>query len=119
MTVLKKNLDDQVREVLSEDEALEIIEYLSSYDQKLAKNFKARNRNNQERLTSGDPRQLCAVAKGLIRLKRSRKSLSNSDRAQLHRALHLLAEELAAVLDEEPAAMEDKIREVCLDSLAA
>ncbi len=119
LTLLKKDLDDQVREILSEDEALEIIEYLSDYDQKLAKNFKARNRKNQERLTSGDPRQLCAVAKGLIRLKRRKKSLSNSDRAQLHRALQLLAEELAEVLDEEPEAMEDKIREVCRDSLAA
>jgi RNA polymerase-interacting CarD/CdnL/TRCF family regulator len=117
---MKKDLDDQVREILTEDEAHEIIEYLSSFDDKLAKNWKKRNRNNKERLTSGDPRELCAVAKGLMKLKNKRKApLSNGDRAQLQKAFRLLAEELGRVLDEEPEIMEEKLRETCIDSIAA
>lgn len=120
LSVLKRDLDDQVREILSEDEAHEVIEYLSAFDQKLAKNWKSRNRNNQERLTSGNPRELCEVAKGLMRLKKRReKPLSNSDRKQLKKAFRLLAEELGRVLDEEPETMRKKLREACIDSLAA
>lgn len=119
LTIPKKDLDEHVRDILSEDEAQEVIEYLSHYDERLAKNWKSRNRNNQERLTSGDPKQLCIVAKGLIKLKKRKKSLSNSDRKQLQRALALLAEELGRVFDEEPTVMEERLRETCLDSLAA
>lgn len=120
LTILEKDLDEQVREILTEEEAQEIIEYLSNFDEKLAKNWKRRNRNNKDRLTSGDPRELCEVAKGLMRLKSRRKApLSNSDRAQLQKAFRLLAEELGKVLDEEVETMEEKLREACLDSLAA
>ena len=120
LSILKKNLDDQVREILTEDEAHEVIEYLSSFDEKLAKNWKSRNKNNQERLNSGDPRDLCEVAKGLMRLKKRReKPLSRSDRKQLKEAFRLLAEELGRVLDEKPETMRLKLREACIDSLAA
>lgn len=120
LSVRKTDLDDQVREILTEDEAHEVIEYLSAFDDKLARNWKKRNANNKERLTSGDPRELCEVAKGLIKLRHQRqKPLSNSDRRQLRKALRLLAEELGRVLDEEAEEMEEKLREACRDSLAA
>ncbi|HIB64910.1 MAG TPA: hypothetical protein EYO33_07325 [Phycisphaerales bacterium] len=120
LSILKKDIDEHVRDIITEAEAHEIIEYLSSYDEKLAKNWKRRNHNNKERLTSGDPREICIVAKGLMELKyRRKKPLSNSDRRQLQRALRLLAEELGRVLDEEAEIMEEKLREACLDSLAA
>ena len=45
--------------------------------------------------------------------------LSTADRNQLQKALNLLAEELARALDEDPQNMEDKLREVCMDSMAA
>jgi RNA polymerase-interacting CarD/CdnL/TRCF family regulator len=55
-----------------------------------------------------------------MRLKsRRNKPLSNSDRKQLQKALRLLAEELGRVLDEEAEVMEAKLREACIDSLAA
>ncbi|HIB66056.1 MAG TPA: hypothetical protein EYO33_13330 [Phycisphaerales bacterium] len=120
LTVLKKDLDEQVREILSEEEALEILNYLGSHDETLAQNWKTRNRKNKERLTSGDPRELCTVAKGLLMLKQKKNGmLSTADRNQLQKALNLLAEELARALDEDPQNMEDKLREVCMDSMAA
>ena len=118
--MLKEDLDDQVRELLTQEEAHEVIEYLAEFDDKLAKNWKRRNSNNKDRLTSGDPRELCQVAKGLMRLRRSReKPLSYTDRGQLHQALRRLAEELGRVLDEETDLMQAKLREACIDSLAA
>lgn len=120
LSVLKKELHKQVREIVTEDEAFEILEYLSNFEEKLTKNWKMRNHNNKERLTSGDPRELCEVAMGLMRMKsRREKPLSRSDRKQLQEAFRLLAEELGSVLDEETPAMEYKLREACLDSLAA
>lgn len=120
LSVRRDDLEDQVREILTEEEAHEIIDYLARFDEKLAKNWKKRNANNKERLTSGNPREVCQVAKGLMRLKKQRKKpLSNSDRRQLQKAFRLLAEELGRVLDEEAEVMEDKLREACRDSLAA
>lgn len=120
LTLLQKDLDEQVREILSEDEAMEILNYLGDEDHKLNKNWKVRNRNNKERLTSGDPRELCIVAKGLLRLKKKKNGvLSTADRNQLQTALNLLAQELGRALDEDPSSMEDKLREVCMDSIAA
>lgn len=120
LSVPRKDLHEQVRDLLTEDEAHEIIEYLCDYDEKLAKNWKSRNANNKERLTSGDPRELCQVAKGLMRLKAQReKPLSNSDRGQLKKALRLLAEELARVFDEEADVMKARLRAACRASLAA
>ena len=120
LSLRRDDLEDQVREILTEEEAHEIINYLAGFDEKLAKNWKRRNANNKERLTSGDPREVCQVAKGLMRLKKQRKKpLSNSDRRQLQKAFRLLAEELGRVLDEEAEVMEDKLREACRDSLAA
>ena len=120
LSLRRDDLEDQVREILTEEEAHEIIGYLAGFDEKLAKNWKRRNANNKDRLTSGDPREVCQVAKGLMRLKKQRKKpLSNSDRRQLQKAFRLLAEELGRVLDEEAEVMEDKLREACRDSLAA
>lgn len=121
LTVGKKNLDEQIREVLDEGEAEKVLDYLGNCDTKLAKNWKTRNRNNQERITSGDPMQLCDVVRGLLMLKHKRKGdLSNSDRMQLNRALELLAEELVHALDRD--SMEDMMEELrgtCRSTIAA
>ena len=121
LTVGRKNLDDQIREVLNEDEAETVLEYLSNCDAKLAKNWKKRSRNNQERLTSGDPMKLCDVIRGLLLLKHKRKGdLSNSDRRQLNRALELLAEELVHALGRDSLEhMMEELRETCKTTIAA
>lgn len=121
LTVGRKNLDDQIREILDEEAAKEVMDYLSTCKGKLSKNWKQRNRNNQERLTSGDPKELCVVIKGLIALKKQRGGdLSNSDRSQLNRAVEILAEELFFSLERESLDnVMEEIRHTCLQSIAA
>lgn len=121
LTVGRKNLDDQIREILDEEEAKEVMDYLSTCKGMLSKNWKQRNRNNQERLTSGDPKELCVMIKGLIKLKKQRGGdLSNSDRSQLNRAVEILAEELFFALERESLDnVMDEIRQTCLEAIAA
>lgn len=121
LTVGKKNLDDQIRETLSEEEAEAVLEYLENCDTKLAKSWKKRSRNNHERLISGDPKKLCDVIRGLLLLKHKRKGdLSNSDRKHLNRALEMLAEELVHALDRESIEeMMAELRDTCNSGIAA
>jgi RNA polymerase-interacting CarD/CdnL/TRCF family regulator len=121
LIVGRKNLEEQTREVLDEKEAEAVLEYLASCETKLAKNWKKRSRNNQERLTSGDPKELCDVIRGLILLKHKRKGdLSNSDRGQLNRALEMLAEELVFALGRESIeSMVEELRTTCRTTIAA
>jgi RNA polymerase-interacting CarD/CdnL/TRCF family regulator len=121
LTVGQKNLDSKIREVLDEEEAREVLDYLASCGAKLSKNWRARNKNNQERLTSGDPKALCDLIKGLIQLKRSKGGeLSNSDRAQLNRAVEILAEELFFSLERDSVTnLMEEIRHTCRATLAA
>ena len=121
LMVGRKNLNDQIREILDEDEAREVLDYLTSCTTVLSKNWKQRNKNNQERLTSGDPKDLCHLIRGLIQLKKTRGGqLSNSDRGQLNRAVDLLAEELFFALERDSVdTMMEEIRTTCRESLAA
>ena len=121
LMVGRKKLDEQIRAVIGKEEANEILEYLSTCTTILSKNWKQRNKKNQERLTSGDPKDLCDLIRGLLQLKKNRGGdLSGSDRAQLSRALEILAEELVLALDRECVDnVMEEIRTTCLDSLAA
>lgn len=111
LIVGRKNLETQIREILKEEEAEKIMKYLTTCETDLSTNWKTRNRNNQERLTSGDPYELCEVIKGLVALKQKRKGeLSTSDKMQLNRALDLLAEELTIAL--EKSSTEDMLAEL-------
>ena len=115
LTVSRKNLEREIREILSEAEGEKILQHLANCEKDLSDNWKTRNRNNQERLTSGDPYELCEVIKGLSALKKKKKGeLSNSDRTHLNRALEMLAEELCIAL--EKTSTEDmmaELREAC------
>jgi RNA polymerase-interacting CarD/CdnL/TRCF family regulator len=121
LTVGRKNLEQQTREVLNEKEAEAVLEYLANCDVDLAQNWKLRNRNNQERLTSGDPKELCNVIRGLLMLKAKRKGdLSTGDRGQLTRALEMLAEELVHALGRDSVeSMVDELRDTCNTNIAA
>lgn len=97
-----QKLGESVREPMSEEKALELLETLSASQEGLDKSWKVRSKNNQERLASGDPMQLLHVYKGLFDLKTEKGSLNNSDRRQLSQSLELLAEELAVALGQTP-----------------
>lgn len=121
LTVGRKNFDEQIREILDEESAKEVLSYLATCQGKLSTNWKLRNRNNQERLTSGDPKELCELIKGLSNLKKQRGGdLSNSDRLQLNRAVEILAEELFFALERESLDnVIEEIQHTCQQSVAA
>ena len=93
-----KNLDDTVREPISENKAQELLDSVNDDQESLSPSWKVRSRRNQERLSSGDPLQLFQVYRGLLELKTAKGSLNNSDRKQLNQSLELLADELAIAL---------------------
>lgn len=68
--------------------------------QPLSNSWKVRNRNNLERLASGDPVQLLTVFRGLYDIKEQAGTLNLSDRKQLNLALSLLADEFSYAFKE-------------------
>lgn len=113
MTVPMGQLERLVRAVMDETKANEVLAYLEAWNDSLSSSWKMRKKNNQERLTSGNPMELCIVAKGLIRLNREKGSLATSDREQLQRSLEILAEELSAALGGEMEPMKERLEQVC------
>lgn len=106
-------LKEQVRPPVDRTEALEILDYLEDWDGHLDAQWKTRSRENQQRLESGDPYDLCHVVKGLYRHHNKNGQLNNGDRKHLDRSLDLLAGELACALDAEADAMAKKITARC------
>lgn len=99
VTMSAKRLEATARKVLDSAEAKSILRYLTDSQQRLSREFKTRNRNNHQRLISGDPYQLCDVVVGLTHLRSTRGSLSASDGEQLRRATEMLSTELGIALD--------------------
>lgn len=97
VTLPKKVLESRARWLMDESQALGIADMLAPRGEPLETDHKKRFRENQERLTSGDPRELCAVVRSLTELRRKR-PLANSDNEHLRHCLQRLAEELCAVL---------------------
>ncbi len=117
--VPKRELDEQVRKVMTREEGLDVLSFLRDWDDTLATSWKQRTRNNHERMISGDPKELCVVIKGLIRLQKKRGSLANSDQNQLRRAIDILAEELAGALGQSKQVTSEQIESCCYTQTAA
>jgi CarD family transcriptional regulator len=110
-TTTPRRLEASVRSVLDDHQARAILTHLAKCDRDLASEYKVRHRNNQNRLTSGDPYKLCDVIAGLRRLRRKKGSLSRTDSEHLRRATGMLSEELALALDcaASPQAIEEEL----------
>lgn len=94
-----KNLDDTVRKPLGPAKAKALLEQMEEVEMTLDKNWKSRNRNNLERLSSGDPMEIFQVYQGLSTIKSQKGTLNNSDRKMHQLSLDLLVEELAFALN--------------------
>ncbi len=110
VTMSAKRLEASARKVLDSTQASSILRYLTDSQQMLSNEFKTRNRNNHQRLISGDPYQLCDIVVGLTRLRSTRGSLSASDGEQLRRATEMLSTELGIALDRsvDPQTIQEK-----------
>lgn len=118
LAVPKTTFDRRIRPLMTETEAGEVLSYIASLRELAEPVWRKRQRDNQERLGSGDPLEICAVAKGLIRL-RSQGVLGAGDKAQLKHSLQLLADELSFVLGGEQEQMVSRLEQACLTSLNA
>lgn len=87
------------RAVLDSHQARGVLEHLSRSDKVLAEEYRVRRKNNLERLSSGDPYELCDVIAGLRRLREKQGRLSRTDEEHLRTATLVLADELAVSLD--------------------
>lgn len=119
MIVPQKQLDELARLPLTRSEAKEVLTYLTSWNEGLSTSWKVRKSKNHERLTSGDPKQLCVVAKGLILLQKEKGRLATSDIEQLDRSISMLADELSSVLGYEFTPMRERIEKLCRSNTAA
>lgn len=97
LTVLEKRLSDVVRGLVSQQEALELLDQMNTTNGKPEAQWKVRADVNQAAIDSGNPFEYVKVLKGLARLE-SEGALCLRDREHLNRSLHLLTAELACVL---------------------
>lgn len=118
LTVRVQDLEGQVRNPLDEEGAKGVLDYLESWDGKLSGQWKVRRRNNDERLSSGDPYRLCEIIKGLTVLSQNRR-LSSNDQRQLDGSLELLSQELSHALGEEPDRAASRIKAICFQGPVA
>ena len=82
-----------VRPVVCKDEALRIMDALSSIEVDMSQNWNHRYRENMIRLKSGDLIEVARVVKGLM-LRDEERGLSTGERKMLHSAKQILISEL-------------------------
>lgn len=98
MTLLEDMMPDIVRQVISSDEATELLDRLRSWDGKTVSQWKLRANVHQAALESGDPFEYVEVFARLVQLEREG-PLRTLDRKHFNQSLYLLTEELACALD--------------------
>lgn len=116
MGVSQAAFDQRVRPLMTESEAGQLLGEITNLQELAEPVWRRRQRSNQERLSSGDPLETCAVAKSLIRL-RTRGALAASDKEQLKRSLQALADELSFVLGGTQDQMVVRLEKACVSSL--
>lgn len=113
-----QQLDKQVRDPISKGEAEELLTRLEEETPELASRFKVRKKNNQVRLASGDPYQLCELIKGLT-IRAKGRPLSAIDRQQLSQATDLLSRELSHALGRDLDTIMKDLNRICGGELEA
>jgi CarD family transcriptional regulator len=84
-----------LRKIISRDEYNRVIESFKSNDEtEESSNWNRRNRENLEKMKSGDVFEIAAVIKGLLK-REIKKSLSSSEKKMLGTSMQILVSELA------------------------
>jgi RNA polymerase-interacting CarD/CdnL/TRCF family regulator len=94
LTLLKDDVRDSVRKLISSTKARQLLKELKDWDGKPSKQWKARANTHQAAIESGDPFAYAKVFKELCQLD-ANESLRAGDRAHLKQTEELLVEELA------------------------
>jgi len=86
-----------LRRVITADECRQVLEtFKNKEEEPECTNWNRRNRENLERMKTGDVFEIAAVIKSLLR-RETRKNLSSSEKKMLGTSMQILASELALV----------------------
>lgn len=97
MTMLKNDLPNHVRSLITKDEAQELLKHIEQWEGKPKKQWKARADAHQAAIEGGDPFEYAKVFAELSRMA-EQDDLRLRDRANLSQSRNLLIEELARAL---------------------
>lgn len=86
-----------IRNIIEEDEVEGVMEVLSAPSTEMSDNWNRRNRENMERLRTGDIKEVAGVVRNLLRVERT-KPLSTGEKKMLTNARQILTSELVLVL---------------------
>lgn len=95
-------ITQEIRKPISATEARELLDGISSWNEKVKTQWKARADTHQSALDSGDPEACAKVFKNLSRLE-SEGKLRQADRNHLKHALEMLTDELSRALGKRPS----------------
>jgi RNA polymerase-interacting CarD/CdnL/TRCF family regulator len=112
--LLKDELPNMVRNLISATEAQELLEQIETWDGKAKSGSKARADKHQAAIESGNPFKYAKVAKELGKI-RAEEGLRPRDRANLAQSLALLKEEITYSL-KKTSAQAERLLEKALES---
>ena len=101
LTLPKQDLDDQVRQPISQKDAKKLLEELEAYKAKPRGGWKARANANQKAIDRGNPFEYAKVYKVLAKLEADG-ALRAQDRAHPNQSMNLLVDELSHSLRKTP-----------------
>lgn len=111
LTILKDDVPNTVRSLITTKEAKRLLDELKSYDGKVSKQWKARANAHQAAIDRGDPFEYGKVFKSLRKLE-AKDGLRAQDKAHLAQSLDLLTEELSCSLRKSPEQTRKMLAEV-------
>ena len=106
-----------LRNIVSEEEAIALINDITAMQVDMTSNWNHRYRENMERLKSGNLQSVALVIKGLTQRDNER-GLSNGERKMLHTARQILVSELVLSMDADSREVESRINAAMLGEKA-
>ena len=97
-----------LRKLVDCDECRKVLTYMETPGERGSDNWNQRYRDNMEKMRRGDIYDVADVVK-CLRMRESEKGLSAGERKMLSTAKLIIAGEIATVLGEDPAMIEEKI----------
>ena len=96
MVPIDKCQEAGLRGIVSQKDMDEVIKVLAGKSTPMDDNWNRRLRDNNEKLKSGDPKQVAEVIRNLVRIEREKK-LSAGEKKLLNTALQILSSEMVLV----------------------
>lgn len=110
MIPVDNSMDIGIRPIIEASEVNHVFDVLGSDSSEMSGNWNKRQRDNMERLKTGDIYQVAAVVRDLIRFDRVKK-LSTGEKKMLNNARQILESELILAADSTPEKVDALVEE--------